>query len=126
MLKLLIILFFILNCLMGAPYGQVILLLDKKISNHPSKAIQIVFPVQHAGNINLQFKIVRIFDLSKTRDFQITTFCFKYFNILLPSEFQNMFTINQDLYSYYDFIQRPYSCDIIQEAPLTQKSFFFN
>jgi len=85
-------------------------------------------------NINLQFKSARIFNESTTQDFQIATFCLrskifeifqiflKYFNSLLPSAFQNMFTINQDLHSY----DARHSCDIVQEVPSTKRASFLS
>ena len=92
----------------------------KRVQIIQNKVVQIISPVQHTDDISLHFKFTKIFDVSKTRDFQIANFCFKYFNNLLPSSFQNLFTLNQDLHTY----DTRHSCDIVQEAPSTKRASF--
>ena len=74
----------------------------------------------HSDNIDLHFKLAKIFDVSKTRDFHIATFCLKYFNNLLPSSFGNQFTLNQDLHTY----GTRNSCDIVHETPSIKRGYF--
>ena len=92
----------------------------KRIQIIQIKAIAIISPLQHSDNINLHFKLTKIFDVSKTRDFQITIFCFKCFNNLFPSSCENLFTLNQDLHTY----ETRNSCHIVHETPSTKRAPF--
>ena len=92
----------------------------KRIQIIQNKVIEIISPIQHSDNINLHFKLTKIFDMSKTRDFRIAAFCFRYYNNLLPSSFENLFTLSHDLHTY----ETQNSCEIIHETPSTKRASF--
>jgi len=73
----------------------------KKIQKIQNKAVKLLSPkTLFTHNINELYTKNQLFDISKTRDYQVSIFTYKFINNILPSSFENFFSINCDLHSH--------------------------
>jgi hypothetical protein len=72
----------------------------KKIRKIQNKAVNLLSPkIFIVQNIDECYIKNQLLDISKTRDYQVSIFTYKYLHNLLSSSFENIFSINSDLLS---------------------------
>ena len=99
--KILWLLYFAIFFLLFSFWASNFVSCYKKIQKVQNKAVKLLSPkTLFTHNIHELYTKNQLFDISKTRDYQVSIFTYKFINNILPSSFENFVSINCDLHSH--------------------------